>query len=83
MNIEEIQERRKEIEQQASWRSCCFNIDPQACIFFSQLIISIGCIGFAIYQLLDLQDCPSQQAYMALLMMILGVWLPSPRLNKK
>jgi len=78
-----IPEVNNENKEDSTWESCCFNIDPQACIFFSQLGISIGCIAFSVYQLIDLQDCPSQQAYMALLLMILGVWLPSPKLNKK
>lgn len=72
-----------ENKEDSTWQSCCFDIDPNACIFFSQLTISVGCIAFAVYQLVNLQDCNSQQAYMALLMMILGVWLPSPKLNKK
>ena len=71
-----------ENEAVSSWSSCCFNIDPHAAIFFSQLSISIGCIGFSIYQLIKLEDCNSQQAYMALLLMILGVWLPSPKYKK-
>ena len=45
-----IPEVNNENKEDSTWESCCFNIDPQACIFFSQLTISVGCIGFSIYQ---------------------------------
>jgi hypothetical protein len=63
------------------WQSCCVTMDKEATIFFSQLVISVFVLLFCVYQLCVLLDCDSQQTYIGLLTLIIGVWLPSPNLK--
>ena len=64
------------------WKSCCLKMDKNAVRFFTQLAISMCIIGLCIAQLVRLKDCGSQHAYIGLLTLILGVWLPSPSMSK-
>jgi hypothetical protein len=64
------------------WDSGCIQIDKRATIFFSQLSISVLVMGFSIYQLCTLNECAPQQAYIGLLTLCLGVWLPQPSITK-
>jgi hypothetical protein len=67
-----------------TWTSCCLKVDRSAVIFFSQLSISIGVIAFCLFQLIHLTECEQQTTYSSLLTLILGTWMPNPRiLNKK
>lgn len=74
----EIQDRQLANE----WKSCCLRMDKNAVRFFTQLAISMCIIGLCIAQLVRLKDCGSQHAYIGLLTLIIGVWLPSPSMNK-
>ena len=65
-----------------TWESCCVKMDKRAIRFFTQLGISVGIISLCIVQLLRLSDCSSQHAYIGLLTLLIGIWLPSPSMNK-
>ena len=69
------------VEVEETWTSCCLKVDRSAVIFFSQLSISIGTISFCLYQLIHLTECEQQQTYSSLLTLVLGVWLPSPKMK--
>ena len=71
----------EEAKNEFLWRSCCLTLDKRATIFFSQLSISLIIIAFCLYQLVHLIDCEPQQAYIGLLTLILGVWLPQPNMK--
>jgi hypothetical protein len=76
MDIEAV-----EVEEKETWTSCCLKVDKNAVQFFSQLAISVGVISFSLYQLIKLPDCEQQQTYSSLLTLVLGVWLPSPKMK--
>jgi hypothetical protein len=78
MDIENIEVKQEQAER---WTSCCLEVDKNAVQFFSQLGISIGVISFCLYQLVHLTECEQQQAYSSLLTLVLGVWLPSPKMK--
>ena len=63
---------------------CCSNhtTDKRIIIYFTQFSISLIIIFFCIFQLLNHNDCESNQLYMGLLTLIIGVYLPSPKLRK-
>jgi hypothetical protein len=65
------------------WRSACFTLDKRATIFFTQIGIIVMVMAFAIYQLLSTPSCEGQQAYLGLLTLLLGLVVPSPRLQKQ
>lgn len=64
------------------WRSCCLYVDKHAMFFVVQVVVSMIIIIFSIYQLVYLEDCHSQQMYSSLLTLVVGVFLPSPRMGK-
>jgi hypothetical protein len=65
------------------WRSCCLVVDRRAVIFFSQLSISISIIIFCMMQLwIHHDDCDKNQLYTGILMTIVGVHLPQPKMRK-
>jgi hypothetical protein len=70
------------LRYETTWDSCCLRLDKRATIFFSQLSISILVMMFSTVQLVRLDDCESQQAYIGLLTLCLGVWLPQPSMAK-
>ena len=79
MDIESIEVKQE--QQGERWTSCCLEVDKNAVQFFSQLGISVGVISFCLYQLVHLTECEQQTAYSSLLTLVLGVWLPSPRMK--
>lgn len=69
-------------DRKTIWKSCCFMLDSRSVIFFSQLFISVLVMLFAIVMLFLTRDnCEAQHVYIALLSSIVGVWLPSPRME--
>jgi len=64
------------------WKSCCFELDRHATVFFSQLIVCILVISFCMYQLLHSKSCETDQLYSSILTLVLGVLIPSPRVHK-
>ena len=63
-----------------TWTSCCMRVDRHACLFFSQLTLSLFVTTFSAYQLIAEKDsCSSQQLHSSLITLILGAWLPCPR----
>ena len=76
---------RVEVEDRAyanTWTSCCLTIDRRAATYFTQMFIIIMVMVFAIIQLVRLDDCNSQQAYLGLLTLLLGILVPSPKFTK-
>jgi hypothetical protein len=64
-----------------TWTSCCFNLDKRAVGFFTQVIFSASIVTFCIIILITNQDCATFSRYSPLLTLVVGVWLPSPRIN--
>ena len=65
------------------WRSCCgMRLDKRVLVFFSQFSVGILIIAFSLYQLNKNDTCEHQQLYTGLLTMVLGIFLPSPRISK-
>ena len=77
MNIEE----GKNKQDAREWKSCCLVIDKHATIFFSQLSIAIVTVVFCIVQLSLSKTCERDSLYSGMLTLVLGVYLPTPRLK--
>jgi hypothetical protein len=79
-----IDELERKIELENVYKSCCLLVDKRALLFFSQLGISVSVLSVCLYQLLTHHNsCESNQMYSNILMMILGVWIPQPRMTNK
>jgi hypothetical protein len=64
------------------WKSGCFQADKRVIIFFSQFTICLMVISFSLYQLNKDDSCDHQQIYIGLLTMMVGIFLPAPRIQK-
>jgi hypothetical protein len=65
------------------WRSCCVEIDRDAVVYISGFCLITATVSFCFFQLINLKDCHSQQAYLSVLTLILGVLLPSPVIRRR
>jgi hypothetical protein len=63
------------------WKSCCFSINQNAAKYFVKIGILSGLIIFSASMLVIDKDCNSQRNYGSLLMVCLGVFLPSPKMT--
>ena len=61
------------------WRSCCFSINSNAAKYFVQASILASLITYSAVMLVVNNDCNSQSNYRSLLMMCLGILIPSPK----
>ena len=50
-------------------------------VFISQMMIGVAVLVFAGAQLIRLEECPQQQAYLGLFTFVIGLLLPSPAIN--
>ena len=61
-----------------TWKSGCLTIDRNAVVFFATLGISLIMIAFCIFQLTTSESCQTQNTYIGLLTLVLGIWIKSP-----
>ena len=84
--LETISEKKKiDLEERKfdnTWTSCCLRTDKRAVVFFSQLTISLIVIFFCVYQLIHVEECEAQSLYSSILTLVLGTFLPSPKISK-
>lgn len=70
------------IEEPKEWKSCCISVDKLAVKYFTQVIILGGLIVFSAVMLVVDKACESQRNYSSLLMISLGILIPTPKLDK-
>ena len=71
---------REKSKTENIWRSLCLDCDKRAVQYFSQLFF-IGCIMlFCIFKLEFDRSAESQEAYTALLTLLIGIVIPNPKL---
>ena len=68
--------------EDVEWKSCCLKVDKNAMKYFIQVGILGGLIVFSASMLVVDKACESQRNYASLLMVCLGCFLPSPKINK-
>tara|TARA_B110000503_G_C7078973_1_gene384267 strand:+ start:358 stop:747 length:390 start_codon:yes stop_codon:yes gene_type:complete len=74
---------RAVLDNENKWSSCCFTVDKRAVVFFSQLLITLSVVILCIYQLVKHHDnCDSNQLYSGILSMVIGIYLPQPKIKK-
>ena len=63
------------------WRSCCLEMDKDFAIFFVKYFIIIGLISFFAVELHLSNTCEDKNLMQSLLMLVIGVALPNPKLK--
>ena len=69
------------VEKKNEWKSCCVIMDKEAVMFFSQLGIAITTVCFSITMLVLSDSCERDQLYSGILTLVVGVYLPQPRMK--
>lgn len=80
------QEHRFKIEDEKytdRWESCCMVLDRRAVQYFTQITLIAGTMAFSVIQLYRNETCETQQTYIGLLTMLVGILLPTPKFNDK
>ena len=67
----------------ATWRIGGSDFDKRFLKFVSQVFVSVGVISFCMVQLVRNNDCESQQEYISLLTLIVGIFLPEPSFKRE
>lgn len=81
-NLKDAVEIEKDlIDTENTYKSCCITSDKRALAFFSQFTISIMIMLFSFYKLINSDRCEDTQVYIGLITMIIGVYLPNPKMN--
>ena len=62
-------------EKKQAWKSFCFTVHADSMKFFAKVLISSAVIALCSYQLINVEDCHSQNMYSGLLGTILGSYL--------
>jgi len=86
--IEEEEEEEKKVDiiisapiinnKKRTWKSACLIVDKEMVEYMTKLMISLIIIAFCIFKLVHDNSCEGQQAYLGLMTLVIGVWLPCP-----
>jgi hypothetical protein len=69
------------LNKTTTWKSCCITVDKSAVKYIIQVIILSSLIISSVVMIIVDKDCNSQRYYAGILMVCLGVFLPSPRIQ--
>lgn len=64
------------------WRSLCFQLDQGCVVYITKFSLIASVVSFCFFQLINLPDCESQNAYLSVLTLILGCFLPTPNIRR-
>jgi len=67
--------------ERKTWRSCCLTLDRDFVQYFVKYFILIGLISFFSVELKMSGSCEDKQLYNSLLMFVVGLAIPAPRLK--
>lgn len=63
------------------WRSCCLTLNKEFTIFFTKYFILIALMAFFSVELHLAVNCEDKSLYQSLLLLVLGVAIPNPKLK--
>ena len=69
-------------EEKKEWRSCCYKLNPSFVKYMTHVSVLGGLIIFSASMLVLDKDCNNQRNYSSLLMVCLGCFLPTPKIDK-
>jgi hypothetical protein len=63
------------------WKSCCTLIDSRVLQFMAQSMMLFCVSTFCMVMLLRVDTCPEQQLFSGILTMVVGVFVPNPKIH--
>lgn len=79
---EEDLELQRVNSERKTWKSCCLTLDRDFVQYAVKYSILIGLIIFFSMELHLAEDCNDKQLYNSLLMFVVGLAIPAPRLGR-
>ena len=76
-----VEDDERRFQHKTGWRSCCWTVDKRDLLYFGQMGVGIPIIGFCIAMLATDDSCDSFARYSPLLTLVVGLFLPSPKLH--
>jgi hypothetical protein len=64
------------------WKSCCTLIDSRVLQFLVQSAMLFCVAIFCMFMLVKVDTCAEQQLFSGILTMVLGVFIPNPKVSK-
>lgn len=77
----ELQRTNSEINGRRKWKSCCFYVDREVVVFSTKYFILISLMIFFSAELHISNTCEDKNLYQSLLMLVLGISVPNPKLK--
>ena len=77
----ELQRTNSEINGRRKWKSCCFYVDREVVVFSTKYFILISLMIFFSAELHISTTCEDKNLYQSLLMLVLGISVPNPKLK--
>ena len=65
------------------WRSCCLHLDREFTLFITKYMMIVGLLTFFGYNLSQVKECSDKNLWQSLLLLVIGIALPSPTLTQK
>jgi len=80
----EGQNQQQHIEEtHTTWQSCCLTLDREFTLFITKYLLMVGLIIFFGYNLSQVTECNDKNLWQSLLLLVIGIALPSPSLTNK
>ena len=75
-----INQREPIDNRETTWKSCCMSMDKSAVKYFFQVGVLGSIISTSIVMMVTRAGCDEQRNWSAILMLCLGVFVPTPRM---
>ena len=78
---QKTEEKTEDDDRRIVWKSCCLRLDKDFAMFATKYFIIIGLITFFSVELHLSSECEDKNLYQSLLLLLIGVALPSPQMK--
>jgi hypothetical protein len=69
-------------DQSNKWTSCCFHVEKSMCRFLVCVLVSVVVLLHCVVELYKDGSCDQKSFYGPIILLIVGIWTPTPK-NKK
>ena len=77
-----VEDEERKFNHENTYKSCCLTIDKRAATFFISSSFCAAVLVFCLIQLSLNPDCSTYAKYSSIMMFLVGVYIPQPRMNR-
>ncbi len=78
----EVENEEIKFNHENTYKSCCLTVDKRAATFFISSSFCAAVLVFCLIQLSLNPDCSTYAKYSSIMMFLVGVYIPQPRMNR-